>query len=409
MIAFNAIMQLGAFGGVLLFQTLYMILVARILGPEDFGRFSFAWGVIHIVLIGGNLGLGNTALRKISADREGSAEISQIYFWLRGILALILFLPVLMIAYFVPETPQTRGMLVVFGGGMLFHALSMAMNVVFQAHGKLYLGSINVFVVFGGHAIIGMLILSLGGHLIALSTAYLAASIIGFLLNLRVFNRTIHGFRIKRQEGWGEFVKQSIPVGLGSLFQSISGRIPIALLILLAGPLETGIFSAAGRIPMVLHNVPQALLAAVIPVMAAHQQKSILVQKLFNKTFLIMVGLALPLSIGFFIFARPLILLLYGGEYTASIVNLRILTWSILPMFVAIAFAHVVLSQDHLVKRVPWVTGVTLAVGIFANLILIPRLGDQGAAYSVLVTQVVAAIGYAFAAKGFLFKRLIEQ
>ena len=190
---------------------------------------------------------------------------------------------------------------------------------------------------------------------------------------------------------------------------SISGRIPIALLILLAGPLETGIFSAASRIPMVLHNMPQAILAAVIPVMAAHQQKSILVQRLFKRTFLLMLAMAVPLSIAFFTFARPLILLLYGEEYTASIVNLRILTWSILPMFVAMAFGQVVLSQDHLVNRVPWVTGVALAIGIIANLLLIPRLGDEGAAYSVLTTQVVVAIGYLLAARGFLFNGLSDK
>jgi O-antigen/teichoic acid export membrane protein len=409
MIAFNAIMQLGAFGGILLLQTLYMILVARVLGPEDFGRFSFAWSIIHIALIGGNLGLGNTALRKISADRERSPEVSQVYFWLRGILALILFALVLIIAYFVPETPQTRGMLVVFGGGMLFHAPSMAMNIVFQAHGKLYLGSINMLVVFGGHALIGLVILYLGGHLLALSTAYLIAAMIGFVVNLAVFTRTIHGFRIKQREGWPEFLKQSIPVGLGSFFQTISGRIPVALLILLAGPLETGIFSAASRIPLVLHNIPQAILAAVIPVMAAHQQETILVQRLFKKTFFIMLGMAVPLSIGFFTFARPLILLLYGEEYSPSVVNLRILTWSTIPMFVAMAFAHVVLSQDHLVRRVPWVTGVTLAVGLTANLFLIPRLGDEGAAYAVLATQAVVAIGYLLAARGFLFDRLTDE
>jgi O-antigen/teichoic acid export membrane protein len=409
MIAFNAVTQLLSLGGILLLQAVYMILVARVLGPEDFGRFSFAWSIIHVMLIGGALGLNNTALRKISADRERSAEISQTFFWLRSVLVLAQFAIILTVAYFIHENPETRVMLAIFGVGFAIHSICFSMNVVFQAHGKLYLASINAFVVFGGHAIIGLIILSLGGHLIALSTAYLGASIIGLALNLKLFPNNVHAFRIRRQNDWREYVRQSIPVGLGTLFQSVMGRSAIALLLFLSGPLETGIYSAASRIPFVLRNIPSAFLAAVIPVMAAHQEKPATVHRLFKKSFVIMMVMAVPLSIGFHIFARPLILLLYGEQYEASIDNLRILSWAILPIFAGMAFGHVLLSQDHLVKKVPWVTGIGLTVVLVACLTLIPGLGDKGAAYSVLIAHIVVAGGYFLAARKFLFYRPDKQ
>jgi len=404
MIAFNALSQLFSLGGILLLQTVYMILVARVLGPEDFGRFSFAWSIIQVMLIGGSLGLNNTALRRISAEPGRSFELSQTFLWLRTVLALAQFGIILAIAYLLRENPETGLMLVIFGIGFTLHSICLSMNIVFQAHGKLYLASINAFVVFGGHAIIGLVILLLGGQLVAISTAYLIASFIGFVLNLRLFSKEIHRFRIRCRADWRALVRQSVPVGLGTLFHSVTSRTAIALLLILAGPLETGLYSAASRIPLVLRNIPSAFLAAVIPVMAAHQEKSEAVQKLFRKSFAIMMALAVPLTVGFYLLARPLILLLFGEQYEASVANLQILSWAIPPMFAGMVFGHVVLSQDHLVKKVPWVTGTAFVVILLSCLILIPRYGDEGAAYSVLITHLFISTGYFLAARKFLFQ-----
>jgi O-antigen/teichoic acid export membrane protein len=386
-----------------------MIFAARILGPEDFGRFSFAWSVIHILLVGGTLGLDNTALRKVAAEPDRSQSITQTYFLMRGILSLLQLGTVLVIAAVVRETPETRAMLVIFGIGLAFHSLSFSMNVIFQAHGKLYLASINTFLVFGGHGIIGLIILFAGGQLVALSSAYLIAAILGALLNFRLFPKIIHPYRLGRHEDWKEFLQQSVPVGLGSMFQAVAGRIAITLLLLLAGPLETGVFSAASRIPMVLRNFPRALLAAFIPVMASHQGEPTPVRILFAKSFAVMMALALPPTVFFYALAEPVTLILFGQDYLDSIAILRILSWSIVPMFAGLSISHVVLSQNHLIKRIPWVTGVGLVVAITTSLVLIPSYGTVGAAYSVLLTQVAAAAGYFLAARTFLFSRRGRQ
>jgi len=119
--------------------------------------------------------------------------------------------------------------------------------------------------------------------------------------------------------------------------------------------------------------------------------------------------MAVPLTIGFFIFARPLVLLLYGEQYEASVVSLRILSWAIIPMFAGTTFGHVVLSQDHLVKVVPWVNGIGLITVLTLALTLIPRFGDQGAALSALITHCVTATGYFLATRRFLFQSLSKK
>src|SRR5206468_583258 len=66
MMVFNAAAQLIALGAVILVQTAYSVAVARLLGVEDFGAFSFFFSITQILLIGCDFGLHNTAVRKIA-------------------------------------------------------------------------------------------------------------------------------------------------------------------------------------------------------------------------------------------------------------------------------------------------------------------------------------------------------
>src|SRR2546426_749903 len=74
MIILNAGAQLIALGMVIVIQTVYSIAAARLLGVNDFGRFSFVFSITQILLIGCDLGLHNTAIRKIALFLAQSHE-----------------------------------------------------------------------------------------------------------------------------------------------------------------------------------------------------------------------------------------------------------------------------------------------------------------------------------------------
>src|SRR5262249_29495773 len=84
---------------------------------------------------------------------------------------------------------------------------------------------------------------------------------------------------------------------------------------------------------------------------------------------------------------------------------LQILAWSLIPSFAGMAFSHVILSQTTLVRRLPLITGAALVVNIGLNLVLIPRMGNRGAAWSTLGTEAILAALYAAGAANFLFGR----
>ena len=95
MIIFNAASQLIALGAIVLIQAAYSIAAARLLGVEDFGRFSFVFSITQILLVGCDLGLHNTAVRRIALclaeDRRSHAEeIFSTFFSLKILVSLAL-------------------------------------------------------------------------------------------------------------------------------------------------------------------------------------------------------------------------------------------------------------------------------------------------------------------------------
>src|SRR5207249_4005445 len=163
---------------------------------------------------------------------------------------------------------------------------------------------------------------------------------VAFLVNCKVFERYVHPLRLGRLDHWRDFGRESMPVGLGTLFNSVAARIDITMLALLAGSYQTGIYSAAYRIYGSLLNIPIAIFSAVLPAMASFGQKREGIRVLFDRSIASMAAISLPLAIGFSSLSGPLIRFLYGKTYASSAEILSILAWGLVPAFVGMAFSH---------------------------------------------------------------------
>ncbi len=397
MIALNATAQVISLGGMLLVQTGYVILVARILGVEDFGRFSLVFSITQILLTGGDLGLHNTAIRKISFRPRQSTEIFPLFVALKLVVSAGLTGVVAILAIFLPESPETRIALFVFGLGLFFHSLVLGLNVGFQAHGKLYLASLNSLLLLVFQAAIGLAGLFFGGRVIWLGFAYLSASVLALCLNWVIFERTIHPVRIGALTGWKTLAKESFPVGLGALFDATAARIAISLLSVLAGSYATGIFSAAARITNSLRNLPVAVFSAVLPALAQHSDRPWHVKLLFRRYLSFLLLATLPVAITLSLTSDRLILLIYDTKYAEAAGVLRILALSLIPACFGIALSSVMTTQNTLFRKIPWVAAGAMLVNLAVNWVLIPRYGSRGAALGQLATESASALFYGVA------------
>jgi O-antigen/teichoic acid export membrane protein len=402
-IVFNAAAQLVALGSIVILQTVYTVLVARSLGPEAFGRYSFAFAVSHIILFACDLGLHGTIIRRISVATERSRELLPVFFSIRLVLALAGSALLLIFARLFVGEPDIRWAFYFFSAAIFFHAVYLTVNVSYQAHGKLYLASAHNVVQSVLQLTLGLAVIWMGAGVVLLAAAYFTSILLAFVVNVRSFQKYVHPLRLGKLNSWREYLGESLPAGMSTVFRTMSARIDVALLTWLAGTFETGIYSAAARITLTLNNVPIAIFSAVLPAMASAAGDPDRVRELCLKSSRIMVAAGAVLAVGFYLAARPLTALLYGSGYEGSAANLQILAWSLIPVFLGMAFGNVLLSQTKLVKFLPFATGLAMVINLAANRLLIPRMGSLGASVSTLITETALALFYIAGAYGFLF------
>ena len=392
MIAYNAAAQLAGLFSTALLQAFFGIIAARFLGVEDFGRFAFVWAITQILVASGDLGLHNTAIRRISSEPGQSLGLFSGFYSLKLLFSAILLGVMLLLSLLIGDSGEMRWALLLFGLGTVSHSTNLSLNIAFQAHGKLYLASLNGVVIAALQCVLGIGLLLSGGKLVSLGLAYALATSLALVVNYRTFERWVHRVELGGTSYWRGMIWESLPVGLGSLFYTTSSKVPITLLPFLAGNFQTGLFSAAFRVSSVLANIPVAILSAVLPVMASLQGDRKRIASLLAKSSLWMAASSLILTLLLLRFSTELVVFLFGQDYSSSSEILAILAWSLPPIFVGMAFSNVILSQRELIRFFLLVRGVTALVAVVASLLLISELESYGAALASLISETVLAV-----------------
>ena len=131
-------------------------------------------------------------------------EIFGTFFSLKVLVSLVLAGCASVLSVLLPAGSGAGSALVLFAGGMFFQSLNTALNVTFQAWGKLYLGSLNNLLMAVLSLGIGITFMLFSGRVMALGLAYIMAMSASFLVNYKVFERHIHRLRVGELARWRE-------------------------------------------------------------------------------------------------------------------------------------------------------------------------------------------------------------
>lgn len=134
---------------------------------------------------------------------------------------------------------------------------------------------------------------------------------------------------------WKELLKKSYPFWLIGLFTLIYYRTDMVMLSLMRGDYETGIYRAAYTLIEVSLFVPSIVVSTTMPSMARlHKEDRKTLEVLFKKSFRALLLLGLFGTVGYYIFARLGILIVFGGgDFLRSIPVLKVLSFAIPFMF----------------------------------------------------------------------------
>ena len=184
----------------------------------------------------------------------------------------------------------------------------------------------------------------------------------------------------------------SLPFGLTNFFYSIYFSIDIVMLSYLTGNYSTGLYKSAYNIITVFTTFFPVYQNVIFPVMSKFFKESRdLIKVSYELSVKYLLLFILPLSVGIFFYARPLVDLIYRNQYSLATTPVQILIWTVSFLFINGAASTLLNAVD----RETIVTRIYIVAAIFnviLNLILIPLYSYDGAAIATVLSEVVITV-----------------
>jgi len=374
-----------------IFSFLYFILIARMIGVEDIGKYVFALSFTTIFSVFIDLGLSPVL------TREGAKDTSRLKHYLnnivgvKAVLSTLTYLAVVLMINLIGKEPLVKELVYLSGLIMVLDSFYLSFYAVFRACQNLKYEAIGMIV---GQVIIfgtGIAVLFLHLPLHFLIGSILMGSIFNFIYSLLLINKKLDFKPHLRYDKdiLKMLFKIAAPFAIAGIFARVYGYIDTVLLSTLAGDKAVGWYSAGYKITFALQFIPMAFAAAIFPAMSNYFVKNKkLLAKTFEKSMHYLMIIALPVTFGVVVLAPELIVAVYGLEFLPTALALQILIFSLVFNFLGFPLGSLLNACNR--QTVNTINmGITMVVNVVLNLILIPLFGAQaylGAAIAALVS-----------------------
>ncbi len=367
-------------------NAVFFILIVHGLDQDAAGRFSVATTLVAIALNLALFGLDEILVRR-AAEHPDHAKVFANFLIARVGMVLISALVLdgfLVVSSLYP--PELTLLVVLLSVGLLGDGVLLLAQSLFVAHNRVRLVLVTAVVVSVLRIVLGVAVIALRGGLYRLALAFIAPSLFGAALAAVSAMYGVLGARplallgqIDFRFAWGE-LRRSASFFFISVFVIVEFQADVLLLSLLRSLPEVALYNAALTLMIAAWIMPQAFRAAIYPHMARARQSSL---GRFWRYFRITIGPAVALGLGvggaLALFARLLMVLIYPADYSASAAILRILALPLFFAFVSGPSTRAMLTL-HRESVAALMLGVSMAVNLGANLLLIPQWGPMGAA-----------------------------
>lgn len=340
-----------------------------------------------------DLGISTYITREIAKHKKLVNKYFNNIFLFKLILAALLFFISGLLLYLLGYPQLTIVVTLIFTIELIFMSMLSFLNGVFQAFEQVKYQAIGG-ILNSSFLLIGILI-TIGFDLgiIAIALAYTIAYSIFFLYMLTSY---IRKFSFPKFELDKRFIKEvligSIPFGLTNFFYTIYFSIDIVMLSYLTGDYATGLYKSAYNIINVFTTFFVVYQGVIFPVMSKFfAERKDLLKSSYELSVKYLLLIIIPISVGVFFYARPLVDLIYSNQYSLATTPVQILIWTVSFLFINGA-ASILLNAIDKEKTVTKVYIIAALFNVALNFILIPHMSYDGAAIATVASEILITV-----------------
>lgn len=381
----------------------FRLIIARYLGPEDYGLISLGFAILGIASTFALLGIPQGVTRYIAYYNQKKEKTKQIL--KSGLFVTIPLSLVIAISLFIFSDQisinifHNKGLIIVIKSfsvllpfvviannlESVLKALKQVKQITFvrnisESSMQLLITSILIFLGFG---ILGAVF----GYIIAI----ISSTVIFFIILMRknFFSREV----TKEKTNYKELLSFSWPLLFAGIFTSLSNWIDSILIGYFLDVKSTGIYNAAFPTASLLLIIPNALTIIFMPIITEFYSKSEFskIEFVYKNVARWTLLLGIPSLLIMIIFSKQILNMLFGPAYTPAFLVLIIISIGYFSRAISVLSIYILQTLKK-TKTILINNLITLLLSITLNIILIPKLKLIGAALAITISTLFGGI-----------------
>ncbi|MFK4391698.1 flippase [Bacillus sp. AFS026049] len=368
--------------------------ISRVLGPENYGVINYATSIVTIFSVFAGAGLVGHASREIVKNRNDKQNLGKVFQELFLIqLFLTIFIMIVYCLFIVLNTGMQIHIIIYFITG-----LTMMTNLfTFQ---WFFIGVEDFKYITTRDAVVKTIFVVLVFTLVRDENDYLVyvcLNLISFILTA-LLNSYYLLKHIKLKKEKLNLKRHSKPIYIAltiSFISSLTIQLNSILLGSIASKENLGYFNVGVKITsmlvIIISNVFYVILPRFTQLNGTNEFSS--QQKLMDKIIHFLGMISIPAFIGLFVYSKLFILLLFGKDYTNSILVSQVTSIGLVIMPLVALFANFMYSSNKESNSI-YIMIISLSVNIISNILLTPKYLFLGAAVAFILTELTKLIIY---------------
>lgn len=363
--------------------SLFTLVVVRLLGPSDFGAYTYWLSGLALTFTIVDFGVTTFLQRKWSREGGASGEDLSLAIGLRLILAGILLFLASGYVLAVGERRLMAGLLAFMA--VLAEGIRDLTGVHFTATQQFRVRTTIRLAERVLAAILGWVSLLVGWGLTGLFVTQLVSRVAATAMQIRL-GTPLRRVRFQRAEAI-QLMKRGMPFLLISALYVGYLRGDVILVRWMAGLEPAGFYGAAYTLINLANLAIAAIGIGLFPVLArAGEEDENRLRSLTKTVGEIYLVCMLPFAAFVTLYGNELVTMLFSARYRPSVAPLRTLIWAQLFTAASNPLATFLYLRNQ-ERRIAALLLALLLANVGLNVILIPRLGIQGAAFATLLTE----------------------
>ena len=358
------------------------IVLARSLGPENFGILNYLLAFLFLFTSLSSLGMNPILVNQIikNKDRNNHITIMNAYYF-RFIFSLFNYLIFIFLINILNKNQIYLNYSLIIGIGIIFKSCEVFFSY-FEAKSLSKYIVISQLVGLISSAIIVFYVINKNLDYIYIYYALILDIILVFILINTFYYLKISTFFIRiNLLVLKNIILKSFPVLISSLSIILYMRIDQIMINAIVDEYNLGVYSVSVRYIEIFHFIPKIIMISLLPILLLSKKYNLDLLKLNSVIF----KLSLILMIFVFLSSDFLIPFIFSDIYIDSVATTKILSFSIIFVFFGVTNEHWYVS-NNLQKYYAIYVFLGALTNALLNYILISKFGIEGAAYATIIT-----------------------